>query len=146
MRLLCRHGHYAFYPRGATDVQKFAQFYNVDLVGERDYFTFRNLAGLPNYSLKGKSFGGITAVKTFSGLPWEVMQANDFVYDLKNGVLVNKNSITIQVQPFLCDFYYFAETVLFQAGSILPDGQKVLSFDAEFSFQDNQLRIRSLRG
>lgn len=146
MRVVCRHGHYAFYPRDASDVQRFANFYNLDLVGERDYFTFRNLLRLPTYSLKGKAYGGVTALKTFSGMPWEVMQANDLVYDLGSGVIVKKESITQVINPMLTDFFYIAETVLVQAGSFLPTGQKILGFDGEFDILSNQLRVRSFKG
>lgn len=145
MRIVCRHGHYAFFPRGAADVQRFAQFFNLDLVLDQEFYTFRNLKGLAFYSLKGKQYGnGPIAKVTFSGKPWEVMQANGFVYDLNSGLIVDKASIGFTTKLTRTDFYWYVETTLIQAGSFNQSGEKILNFDAELDSATNQLRVRSI--
>src|SRR4051812_4712842 len=93
MRVLCRHGHFAFYPRKASDINQFSQSFGVTLKREEDYYTFPRLQGAPKYSLLGKLYVNLPALATYEGMPWEVMKANDFVYNVQLGLLVPKLAV-----------------------------------------------------
>lgn len=142
MRVLVRHGHFAFFPKRANDIDRFSTFFGQDLVSEDDYYTFEGLAGLPRYSLAVKAFGNLPAIKTYEGRgPWEVMRENDFVYSLTLGLLVPKLSIVKLSQPILTDGYFLSESPIYQPGMRDKSGRQILSYDAEFVSDNNQLRI-----
>lgn len=131
MRVLCRHGHYAFYPERSSDVSRFANFYRVPLVRDGEFYTFEGLRGLPCYSLAGKDYGGIPAVATFAGAPWDVMRANGFVWSLslKRIVPAATHAGIIYQMPNVG--YYYAPQVrgIPQAGAMVGT-TRTLSFDA----------------
>lgn len=142
MRVLCRHGHFAFFPKRAKDVARYARFFDQDLVREGDYYTFEALAELPRYSIAGKIFGNLPALETYEGrAPWEVMRENDFVYSLQLGLLVPKLAIVSIVQLPRSDTYFISPTPLFQPGVRDTSGQQILSYDAEFIQDSFQLKI-----
>jgi hypothetical protein len=142
MRVLCRHGHYAFYPRSVSDVGRFVQFYGQELVRAGEFYTFPLLKDLPDYSLKGLIFGNTPATKTYAGKPWEVMRENGLVYSLAVKMLVPKSSVTFIVDPPRTGFYFTSETPMIQAGSRNAAGVPILSFDAEYQSDINKLRVR----
>jgi hypothetical protein len=142
MRVLCRHGHYSFYPRTASDISRFASFYNQELVRVDDYYTFPFLKDLESYSLKGLAYKNLLAGVTFEGKPWEVMRENAFVYSLALKTLVPKASINFVLNPPKTGFYFTSETPMIQAGSLNALGIQLLSFDAEYQFDINKLRVR----
>ncbi len=91
MRVVVRHGHFAFYPRDREEVLKFRRRFGFMLFAEDDYFTFISLVNLPKYSLIGIPYGllGTPALITYAGShPYEVMRANRFVYSMKTLTIV----------------------------------------------------------
>lgn len=146
MRVLCRHGHLAFYPEIAGDVSMFANYYGWDLVSERDYYTFASLKGAPTYALQHGKFLGAACKKTFAGYPWEVMKANDLVYSIAQDKVISKTEVDILIEPIRNEYYFVAETPLVQAGSTHKlSGQRVLSFDGYFLQDYLQLRLSEFR-
>lgn len=141
MRVLCRHGHFAFYPRNASEIAKFSNYFNVTLKRENDYFTFSSLFGAKNYSILGKPYLNLPAVKTFEGLPWYVMKANGFVYDISLGVLIPKLSVISVIELPLVGFYFRAGGSLIQPGSRTLTGQQILSYSGEFVDQGLSLNV-----
>jgi hypothetical protein len=142
MRILVRHGHFAFFPKNTKDVARFSRFFDQELVREDDYYTFEGLAGLPRFSLTGLAFGDLPALTTYEGRgPWEVMRENNFVFNVDLGILVPKLSITKTVQPILIDSYFISPAPLFQPGSRDSSGQQILSYDGEFMLDTSQLRM-----
>ncbi len=141
MRVLCRHGHFAFYPRKASDISKFSNYFDVTLVRERDYYTFEGLLDAPNYSLTGFPFLNLPALATFEGEPWEVMRENGFVYDLRLGLIVPKLSVIGIVDLPLVGYYFLAKGSLVQPGTRTMIGRQILSYSAEFEDVGSSLKV-----
>lgn len=141
MRVLCRHGHIAFYPRNESEAGRFGFIYGESLVRDKDFYTFAALKGLPRYSIKGKDYEGITATKTFEGEPWEVLKENGFVYSLSEGNLVAKTSISIFINPPEAGYFWLADSVLIQPGSQNKLGERVLSYDGEFELKTSSFYV-----
>ncbi len=96
MRVVCRHGHFAFYPSRVEDVQRFWVYFKMPLVAERDYWTFPATAGLPDYSLAGLPYGLVPATAHFAGEgPWAVMRANGLVTSLTTFTLVPAATVAV---------------------------------------------------
>lgn len=134
MRVLCRHGHYAFYPRYAGELTEWGNAFKKTLVRSGDFFTFAELAEAPRYSIAGLAYLGADTAVTYEGQePWEVMQANDLMYQISESKVVLKSEINITINPKLVGDYFEAQSPLIQAGSFLANGKRVLSFDGEYS-------------
>lgn len=143
MRVLCRHGHIAFFPRIASEVSRFCRYFGVELIRVEDFFTFEPLVELDRYSLVGKTYGNLPAVETFEGEnPWQVMKENGFVYHIASGLLLSKTSIAVKINPPLVGDFFIAESPLIQPGSRNAAGQQILSYDGEFIDGIFQLRVR----
>jgi len=124
----------------------FADYFGVDLVSDRDFFTFPLLKGAPTLSIQGAQYLGATAIKTYSGHPWEVMKQNNLVYNLSTKTMVQKSTISTLIQPERVDYYFMAQTKLVQAGSKhKASGQQILSFDSEFVQDYFQLRLSEFK-
>jgi hypothetical protein len=142
MRVLCRHGHFSFYPNGEEDISRFCSYFNFALEREDDFYTFSKLKGAPRYSIAGESYLGITAVKTYEGRgPWEVMRENGFVYNIATKLLVLKASILATIEIPDTGSYFLGENFLIQPGSRDGFGNQVMSYSAEFIQSIKSLRI-----
>lgn len=141
MRIICRHGHFAFYPKDASDVWRFASLFDEELVRVGDFYTFAFLEDVPSHSLIGKDFLGLPALVTFEGQPWEVMRENGFVYNVGLKALVLKASVLTNLAIDLTDGFYSTENPLIQPGSRNALGQQLLSYDAEYIREASQLRV-----
>lgn len=141
MRVLCRHGHFAFYQAYSGEVAEFTNYFGLTLERDGEFYTFPLLAGAPDYSLAGKAYLGLAAVKTFEGIPWEVLKENGFVYNIATGKIVPKLSIIAQTSPVLSGYYFISDSKLIQPGSRDKLGNQILSYDAEFVFEYQQLRV-----
>ncbi len=141
MRVLCRHGHFAFYPRRSTDLARFISIFGVTLEREEDFYTFPELAGAPHYSIVGADFLGLPAVATFEGKPWEVMRENGFVYHLAGSALLPKASVMVSVNLTQNGYYFLAQTPLIQPGSRNPTSPQILSYDGEFLQDSFRLKV-----
>jgi hypothetical protein len=80
MRIVCENGFYKFFPHYVGDIRRFSNKYGVELVQCEDYFTFKILAELPNYSFAGHPYGGLIATVNYAGKREEVMAKNGFTY------------------------------------------------------------------
>lgn len=141
MRIICRHGHFAFYPKDAHDIASFADLFTEELVRVGDFYTFSFLKDAPDFSIQGKPFLGLPAVKTFEGAPWEVMRENGFVYNVAAKAIVPKASIVLLSSLELSRDFWTTENPLVQPGSRMPSGEQILSYDAEYIRQASQLRV-----
>lgn len=141
VRILCRHGHFSFYPKDAREISRFATLFSEELEREGDFYTFAFLKDAPNYSLQGKSYLGLPATVTFEGLPWEVMRENGFVYNIALKTLVPKLTVVTPVFLDVVDDFYTTDNPIIQPGSIEPSGQQVLSYDAEYFGKASQLQV-----
>jgi hypothetical protein len=132
MRVVCRHGHYAFYPRKTSDIRQFANAFDIELEREEDYFTFKALKGAKEYSLATLPYLELPAIETFQGKPWDVMEANGFVYSIDLDKLVPKTSIVGVVEITQKNFFYVCNVPLLQAGARSMTGERIVSFSGEF--------------
>ena len=92
MRLKIENGFYKFYPVSPHELTLISA-QGFEIVPCKDFFTFPFLQTLQSYSIEGIDYHGITAIKTYSGTPEEVLLKNRFVYDLKSKALKNLDSI-----------------------------------------------------
>lgn len=141
MRVLCRHGHFAFYPRNPSDIYRYADSFDVELVRESDYFTFSDLAGAKRYSLVGSPYLNLPALETFEGEPWDVMRENGFVFNVQTGLLVPKASIVGIADITQKGYFYVCNTPLLQPGARTILGRQILSYSGEFNEDKFYLRI-----
>lgn len=142
MRVLCRHGHFAFYPRRAGEVARFVNYFGQELVRENDYFTFPFLKGAPRHSLIGQPFLGLPATVTYEGrAPWDVMRKNNVVYNFQLNLVVPKLSIVLPIDPPQTGYFFLAQSSLIQPGSRNALGQQILSYDGEYLQDTFQFRV-----
>lgn len=131
MRILCRHGHIAFYQSYAGEIARFMEFFGVELIREGEFYTFLKLAGAPKYSIAGMPYLGLPAKVTFEGEPWEILKANGYVYQIATGLIVPKESILYTFTPEQTGYYYLWDGPLIQPGA-WAEGNQVLSWDAMY--------------
>lgn len=142
MRILVRHGHFAFFPVKAEDMARFSNYFGQDFVRDGDFYTFPLLKEAPRYSLAAKLYLNLPALTTYEGRgPWEVMRENDFVYNVATGLLVPKLAITGVLTLPLADTFFLCPTPLLQPGTRDVSGQQILSYDGEFNLNTFQLKI-----
>ena len=141
MRILCRHGHFSFYPRDAEDISRFCDLFDEELVRVDDFYTFSYLEDVPNYSLLGKTFLGLPATATFEGQPWDVMKENGYVYSLALKLVVPKVSIVNVIRLELVDNFWTLDNPIIQPASLNPVGQRIMSYDAQYFRETSQLRV-----
>lgn len=141
MRVLCRHGHFAFYPKRASDIAEFASRYGFTLEPEEDYYTFSALAGAPKYSLLGNIYLNLPAIKTYEGTPWEVMKQNSFVYSLTTGLIVPKLAVVQIVELHSLGLHYIFDGAILQPGSRTLLGGQILSYSGEVLTDKFQMRV-----
>jgi hypothetical protein len=145
VRVLCRHGHYAFYSETEGDIAEFCEHFGITLTREDDYYTFPALKTLDRYSLKGKMFLNLEAEVNYEGRhPWEVMREHGFVYHIGSSRLLPKSSIAVQSNPKLCDGFWIADFSVIQAGAITKTGRRILSYDGFFLDRIMQLRLNEI--
>lgn len=141
MRVLCRHGHFCFSPRGPEDLARFQIFLGVTLVAVDDYYTFPTLALAERYSMLGHPYVNLPALKTCERRePWQVMRENGFVYHLPTGLLIPAAAVINLVELAESQYYYMQQSIL-QPGSRILTGQQVLGYDGHYDFDACQLRI-----
>lgn len=146
MRVLCRFGHFAFFPNDSREVGRFISIFGKELVRAGDFYTFPLLAGLGDFCLVEKPYGGVEAKVSYEGTPWEIMRENSWVYSIADAELVEKTSILSTFKPQLVNYFYIANTPLVQPGSIGPQSLRVDSYDGELDLDAAYtLRIRELQ-
>lgn len=147
MRVLCRHGHFAFYPQGDDEVRRFIRLFGADLESEADYFTFTALKDLPRWSQIARPFGALPATATFEGRhASDVMRENGFVYSLTLGVLVPYASVTVSVALPQARDYIVAAKPLLQPGAIMADGDRLLDYEGVLNMGTQRLYLSSIGG
>lgn len=146
MRVVCRHGHFSFYPTRAGQLSSFCETYSITLVRVDDYYTFEPLSELPRYSILGRVYGNLPALSTFEAdHAWKVMKQNRFVYNIELGLLVPVATVLGLVSIPLIRYFFTSQRALVQPGLInKANGQRIVSYDAEIMHPLQHLRIGSL--
>lgn len=143
MRILCRHGHFAFYQGYPGEMAEFMDYWKVELERSGEFYTFPLLAKAPKYSIQGKPYLGLPAKVTFEGEPWEVLRENGFVFSVALKRLVPKEAVVTPLELAQTEFYYLADFPLIQPGARL-NGRQVLSYDALYNDALIQTKVSEL--
>jgi len=93
MKIICENGFYKFYPQKIGDIMRFQKKYGVALINCDDYFTFKVLADLPNYSFVGHAYSELNlGLKNYAGTREKVMAENGYLYYQSTKGLVHKRT------------------------------------------------------
>lgn len=139
MKINCLSGYFRFEETELGEISKFASLFDLDLVFKDGYYIFSSLGEAPGYSVAGAEYLGATAIKTFSGNPWDVMRENNLVYNFLTDEVLPLSEITQQIKISLSDYYYLTDGWILP-GSITEDGKRVREYAAWFSFDDQTFR------
>lgn len=144
MRVVVRHGHFAFYPQERRDALRFQRVFGLKLVTENDYFTFEGLKDLPRWSQTARPYGNLIALQTFEGRhASEVMAKNGFVFSLSTKLLVPYQAVTQILKLPQGNDYVVAPKVLVQPGSVLTTGNVLLGYTGIIDLDYQKLYIDS---
>ncbi len=94
MKIECVYGYFKFSEEKAGEISDFVSRYGVSIERSKGEFIFSDLKDAPDFSIAGGTFLGCQTVETFEGPPWEVMRANQIVYDFTKGLVVPIQAIT----------------------------------------------------
>lgn len=139
MRISCLHGYFIFDEERPGEISEFMSYYGLTLVAKDNYFVPEALQDAPDYSIKAGSYLSGTAIKSFAGKPWEVMEANSIVYDFADNLIKPISSIIKEFSIKQTGFY-FVSNGLIQPGSITNDGKIIKSYRAWFSMETLKFR------
>lgn len=132
MRVRCLHGYFIFDEMRQGQISDFMQYSDLILAPKDNYYTFEELVDVPEYSLIGKNLLNLPATALFEGKPWEVFEANEFVFDFTIGLLVPITSIARIIEIKQAG-NMFVTNGLIQPGSLTADGKRVKDYAAWFS-------------
>jgi len=141
IRIICNHGFYRFFPQHADEIALFNSYFDSSLALSKDFYTFPELKEFPEYSLAGLPLGVIPAVKSCEGRPWEILKSNGMVYNIGASAITLKEAITFVTKLELSGYYFLTQQPMIQAGALLTNGQRVLSFDAYLDLSFKRLKI-----
>jgi len=110
----------------------------MDLIAQDDYYTFLLLKDAPNYSLLGKSYLGMTAVKTYADQPWNVMEQNQMVYDFTLKMMQNINTIFTPVKILRAKAYYYTKGLILPGSIDITSNQKITGYQCDFEFDSGE--------
>lgn len=112
----CINGFYKFIPESSGEIHIWENYNEMSLTPVDDFFTFPELAEMPNYSFIGGSFQGIALTENYAGEKSEVLRRNNIVFDYSNKMFMRKELVFDQ---FNYDAALYPNTpILPQAGSI----------------------------
>ncbi len=132
MKVKCLHGYFLFHETRPGQIADFISMTGIDMSPVGNQYTFDDLSTAPSYSIIGKNYLDVTAIKTFEGNVWEVFEANKFVYDFSTGLIVPIDSITTQVKIELSLNRYLSDGLIIP-GSVTKSGQRVKNYSAWYS-------------
>lgn len=132
MKINCRHGFFIFEENRGGELSEFISLFGLDLEARGSYFTFSDLVDAPDFSITGKLYMNLPGVKTFAGMPWEIFEANQWVYNYDTGLLTPIASITSLVTIYESGNYFFSEGLILP-GSLTAEGKRVKDYAAWFS-------------
>ena len=141
MRINCDHGYYSFFPEKREDLALFLELFSIELVFNRDHYTYSLLKDLPKYVISPTPYGGFLTTKCFEGTPQEIMKEFDLVYDISKGILVPTQSITYSGRIKTIQRNWISETAMIQAGTIIGTG-RIVNFDGIFDFDLRKTVLR----
>ncbi len=139
MQLKCIHGYFKFRETRPGQISVFSNMSGFLFEGQDDYFTFSFLKDAPKYSILGKSYLGVPAIKTFEGEPWEVMRENKLVYDFTKNLVVPISTIVLPVSLSETTNYFLSNGMIVP-GSLTDEGLRVKDYAAFFLFDTGKFK------
>lgn len=136
MKVRCLHGYFIFEETNQSQISDFMRYSGLEIVPRGAYFTFKDLEDAPDYSLVGKNIEigstPLPAIKTFSGEPWDVLEANEMVYNFATKLLQPISTI-VQLTSIGDAGNRFTANGLILPGSLTAEGNRVKNYAAWFS-------------
>ncbi len=132
MKIKCLHGYFIFEELAPGQVSKFMSIFGLSLVPKENYFTFSDLEDAPDFSLLGLPYLEAVTTKTFAGKPWEIFEANGFVYNYDLGLVVPILSVVQRVSIFNAGTHFLSDGLVLP-GSLTDEGKRVKDYAAWFS-------------
>jgi hypothetical protein len=133
MKIDCLHGYFLFDELKPGQIQDFSRIFGFEIESLQDGLvsTFASLKDAPFYSIQGGEYLGAPCVATYCGRPWDIMKANDLVYDFTNDQVVNKYSITQVVEIYETNKFILSGGLI-QPGSITTGGLIITGYTCFF--------------
>ncbi len=145
MKIDCLHGYFIFTEVQAGGLSDFLRLFpGFAFEKNGDHWTFAQLAEAPEYSVEGGSWLGAKTKVTFSGKPWEIMRANELVFDFVEGRVRAIEEIDRPIAPYWAGSYYWAGGLILP-GSIKADGSRVTDYSAWYLFSSGQFRFSAVK-
>lgn len=132
MKVKCNHGYFIFEETEVGQISDFSYITGKKIIARENYYTFEPLTRVDKYSLKAKPILNLPAIKTFEGEPWEVLEANGFVYDFRTDIIVPIASIVLTTTLNLVGNRYISQGLLLP-GCFDQSGRKIKSFSGWYS-------------
>lgn len=130
----CINSFYKFIPENVGEIHIWEDYNETSLVPVDDYFTFPELAEMPDYSFIGGIYKGNTLLVNYSGEKSDFLKKNNLVFDYTNKEFINKSLI---FETFNYDDDIYPNTpILPQAGSI-RELQRLISFWGMWDYKFN---------
>jgi hypothetical protein len=139
LKITCRHGFFIFEESRGGELGEFTSLYGLELAARGRYFTFADLVDAPDFSIKGLTYLNLPGKKTFAGEPWEIFEANEWIYNYDTGKLAPIASITNVVTLYQTGTYFFSEGLILP-GSVTADGSRVKDYAAWFSSDSQKFK------
>lgn len=139
MRINCLHGYFIFEELKAGDISRFMSLFGLSIVRVGQIYTFESLAEAPDFSVIETPYLGVAATSTIEGPPWEVMRANELVYDFNADVVKRITTVT-SLATLVQTANYFLSPGLIQPGSVTEDGSRVTDYAAWFLFDSMKFK------
>lgn len=143
MKIKCLHGYFIFDDVKSSEISRFMSMTGLSLVLKNNYYTFEDLENAKDYSILGAPYLNAIATKTFEGKPWEVMRANNLVYNFNMGTLVPILSVTQLIQIQTAANYYLSDGLILP-GSLTKDGRRVKEYAAWYLFESGTYRYQEV--
>lgn len=133
MKIVCLHGYFMFYEDKPGEIALFNSRYNQDLCAKDDYYTFKGLKTVPEYSIKGATFMNLTALETYTGKPFEIFRKNGFVYNFLLKTIALKAANGSYFKPINVGSFNY-DVGLVMPGSFSDDSRKITGYTCKFDF------------
>lgn len=127
MRIRCLHGYFKIDEMDQGQISNFMSRFGFSIVPKDDFFTFSAIQDAPDYTIKGQTILGVTAIKTFEGTPQDVFRQNTIVYDFNDGTVKLLSTVTQQIEIVKAGGMYLSNGLILP-GSLTKDGLRVTDY------------------
>lgn len=139
MKINCLHGFFIFEEEKVGQISDFMSLFGFSILRTDRWFTFASLKDAPDYAIQGSTYLNAPATKTFEGEPWEILNANQLVYDFSLNLVRPIASVSSVIELGRAA-NYFTSAGLIIPGSLTREGKKVSGYTCWFSFDTTRFR------